>query len=379
VDAKYPLTQMVKATLSVYEELLRSTKILVIKLSAVGDVILASPSLRAIRAHYPHAHITCLVGSSSRPVVQRCPYVNEVFVDDASAHHKGYIGAWRLGRMLARHGFDVVFDLQSSRRSRLIGWSSGAAERHGYANTKWSFLLSHRVPNTEPHLPPVDHQFQLLEACGVRPMGDQLEYWHSDEDRQMITQFIKGQWMSTAQPMVALHPGASASWPTKQWSTNSWAALCDLLAKDHIRTVISGAPEDVALGEDILAMTRSKPIIAIGQTSLGSVAALFEQCQLVVTMDTAALHIAAAVSTPVVALFGPTDPRRHQPPGSAVHVLWKQVSCSPCYQRQCPLPDEQQMQCMQQIAVQDVFAAIQLHVRAAKDVSTEPVAPASHT
>jgi len=359
VEQRFSLTQMVEQTLAVYEELLKTTRILVIKLSALGDVVLASPSFRTIRHHFPHAKIACLVGLPARAVVQRCPYFDEIFVDDVTGKDRGWRGAIRLGHTLRRVGFDLVFDLQSSRRSRLIGWTTGAPERHGHANGKWSGLLTHQVAGADQTLPPIEHQFQFLRQCGMSPNGAHLEYWTGPEDETEATRLLRRQWLPSHQRLVALHPGGSRAWETKQWPPASWAALCDALARQRIRTVITGTRDEQAVGEAIVHATRSKPILIMGETSIGGLASLFRRCQVVVTLDTAALHVAAAVGTPVVALFGPTDPQRHAPPATHQVILWKHVSCSPCYQRHCPLLARQHMQCMTKMTVEEVASAIE--------------------
>ena len=199
----------------------------------------------------------------------------------------------------------------------------------------------------------------MLEACGIALDGERLECWSGPEDEAEARQLLKQQWLSAHQPLVAIHPGGSQAWDTKRWSVERWAEACDTLARHRIRAVLTGTAAERPLGKAILEAARSKPILAMGKTSLGGLACLFRRCQAVITLDTAPLHVAAAVGTPVVALFGPTDPQRHAPPAEALTVLWKRLPCSPCYQRRCPLPGQKHLQCMTKISANEVVAAVE--------------------
>ena len=155
--------------------------------------------------------------------------------------------------------------------------------------------------------------------------------------------------------MVGIHPGGSGRWQTKRWDLDRWAALCDALAERNVQVVVTGGPEERALGRTLAAMTRAKPLIVIGRTRLMELACLIRHCDAFLAHDSSSLHVAAAMGTPTVALFGPTDPRRHLPPTFSGMVIKKEVFCSPCYSPRCRTITHA---CMKRIGVEEVLAAV---------------------
>ncbi|MDD3375403.1 MAG: GT4 family glycosyltransferase PelF [Candidatus Omnitrophica bacterium] len=140
--SNYTLEHMASQTLKVYEELLKKINILVIKFSAIGDVILVTPSLRALREKYPFAKIYCLVGKEAREILQRCPYIDDLIVYDSKDKNRGWWGIWKLARRLRRYKLDKTIDFQNNRKSHLLAFLSFCLQRYGYKNKKWGHLLS---------------------------------------------------------------------------------------------------------------------------------------------------------------------------------------------------------------------------------------------
>ncbi|MBI4355721.1 MAG: lipopolysaccharide heptosyltransferase II [Candidatus Omnitrophica bacterium] len=377
VETAYTLDQMVDATLRVYQDALEVTRLLVMKLSAIGDVVLISPSLQALREKFPRAYLVGLVGPEARPLLQRCPHLNEVLLCHRRGRDRGLRGLLRLAHVLRPYRFDASIDLQNNRTTHLLAFLSGIPHRYGFANGKGSRLLNHRAARPTEPLPPVEHQARLLALLDVRPDPSGLACWTSEEDAAAVESLLQRQWLSAHQRLVGLHPGGSRAWRTKSWDVKSWAELCDALGRERIRVVLTGTRDEEPLGRELAKRSHAQPILAMGKTSLPEFAALVKRCQAIVTLDTAALHIASAVGTPCVALFGPTDPRRHLPSDATVTPLWKQVACSPCYRRRCPLPFKQHLQCMTKITVEDVLTALRPFLREPMEqvptvVSTEP-------
>ncbi|MBI4352367.1 MAG: lipopolysaccharide heptosyltransferase II [Candidatus Omnitrophica bacterium] len=353
VEKEFGLERMCGKTLEVYEEAVTRKKILIIKLSALGDVILSVPSIRALRCHFPDARISVLVGRKSRRLLRNSPYVDDIFVYEDAPRQKRLERFVKLARLLAKENFDIVVDLQNNRTSHLLAFLSGARTRAGHANGKWSFLLNRRTKEAVSLLSPLDHQFQVLRLLGIEVGDKRLELWSDKIEDQKVGGFLESQWVAPSQTLVGLNPGSSARWPTKQWPVENFAKLCDELAKRNIRVVITGSTEDRSLADELLRMTRNKPIDAVGKTSVTELVALVKRCKVFVSSDSAPMHIAASADRPLVALFGPTDPRRHLVPPSRCRVLWKEIPCSPCYLRSCPVG----LICMKKITVQEVLDA----------------------
>ena len=370
IEARFSVEQMTALTLQVYHEAFHSHRVLVTKIGAVGDVILATPSVRAIRRTLPQAWIAVLVGLDCRDVWQRCPYINEIIVYDRRGKDRGWWSLWRLGRRLRSYAFDVTIDLQNNRASHMLTYLSRAPKRCGFGGRPWSHLLTHRAPLPAGPTPPVEHQGHVLRLAGITTADDRLELWPGPSDEEQMGRWLQSQWVGPQQVLVALHPGGSAAWPTKRWLLDRWAKLCDALAQLNVRVVLTGTASEQPLGLRVAALTRAKPIMAMGQTSLLELACLLRRCRALVTSDSAPLHVAAAVQTPAIAFFGPTDPRRHAPPARRLTVLRKDLPCSPCYGRRCKILTHA---CMKQITVEEVVAAVQAYL-AAPSTAPSPVA-----
>jgi len=357
VDTYFKSDMMMEKIVRVYEEALKAVSILVIKISAIGDVILAVPSLRAIRQRFPNTIIKVLVGLQAREVLDRCPYVNELVVCDFRGRHKNINGLWALSRQLQREMFDIVIDLQNNRKSHLLGALGLAASRYGYDNRKLSFLLNNSVKDDAPYLDPLEHQLRVLKLCGVKNMDKTLEMWPSDSDELKVEAILKEAWAFQGQALVGINVRASSRWTSKNWPAAYIAELCDRLAKEfNVRSVLTGSSDDTAFAEAVAKMTRSKPLVAAGRTSINELAALIKRFRAYLTPDSAPMHIACAVGTPCIALFGPTDPKRHVAVPDNCIILSKaaDLDCAPCYNPNC----SKKSNCMKKITVEEVFSAI---------------------
>lgn len=358
VEQEFSLDRMIDRTLAVYDEAAGVLRIAVIKLSAVGDVVLITPSLRALRARFPEAHLTVVVGRESRELLQRCPYVDSLVVFDRGRDGTPW-GLWRLAAQLRRAQVDLVVDFQNSRLSHWLGLLSGAPLRYGYGGRRWSRLLTHRAAEPPAPTPPVEHQFRVLEPLGIRGADPSLALWPSEEDARAAQRLLEEHWVPDGIPLVGIHLGGSERWQSKRWPPDYVAQLIDRLAsRRRIRTVLTGSTRDLALARQILRMTKAKPIMAVGRTSLMELAALIGRCRCFVVSDTAPLHMAAALGVPAVALFGSTDPARHAPPSSTLKVLRHPLPCAPCYRPTCYRVGRGHMACMRALTVDDVYEAV---------------------
>ena len=353
VEKRFSLEELANKTVKVYKEALQKERILIIKIGAPGDVILSVPAIRAIRKRFSKAKISVLIGLNSRHILKACPYIDELITYDKKRHGIP-AGLWRLSGQLRRSSFDKVIDLQNNKRSHLLGYLSCAAHRYGYQNGKWSILLNYRADLPRLPMDPVNHQFRILGLLGIEEEAQDLELWPSVSDRRHIATLLSDEWVDAGQSLIGINPGGSARWKTKRWPLEYFAELIDGIAKRyHLRCIITGTKEEIDLAREIHSMARSKPIVAAGKTTLGEMAPLIERCSLFITGDSAPLHIAAAVGTHVIALFGPTSPKRHIPAHAKVTVIFKNFKCSPCYKPRC-----RYHRCMREIKVDEVLKAV---------------------
>ncbi len=354
VLAEWSLDGMVDRTVSVYEECLTRPRIVVWKLSALGDVILAGPSLRAIRAHFTDSFISLVVGRKAYDVVARNPDVNEILLDPGESGPHGWRKRWQLIRRLKQDGFDLSIDLQNSRWTHIAPWLAGIPRRIGYKR-KLAHLLTEPVPLPKQAMGPVPHQKHLLAAAGIPMKDERLKVWLTERESQSVDKLLQGKIRPDAKGMVGLHPGGSGRWKTKRWDIDRWAQLCDELAQRQLQVVITGGPDELDLAGELSRLAVSTPLMLIGQTSVLELAEVIRRCQVFVAHDSSPLHLASAVGTPTVAIFGPTDPRRHLPPAFTGQVIKKDVFCSPCYSPTCKTVTHA---CMKRIEASEVIAAV---------------------
>ena len=349
VEKKFTLSAMTQKTLDTYQEAVSKPRILVIKIGALGDVILVVPALRALRQRFPGAHIAVLVGVESRQILQGCPYVDEIIIYNKVFVKQRFSNFIKLAVNIRRCAFDMVVDFQNTNRSHLLSYISMAPKRFGYRNKKLGFLLNYGIKDFNVEVQPVCHQFRVLNTLGIQLKDQRLELWPSQDDFIGIDKFLSWQWALKDQHLVGINIGGSARWKTKRLPRETLVKLCDQLSGLKARAVLIGTKKDVETAVFVSARAKSKPINAAGKTTLGELVALVKKCKVLISTDSAPVHIASAVGTPVVAIFGPTDAARHKPPGENVVIIKTELKCSPCYKLDC-----RHLKCIKELDTKDI-------------------------
>lgn len=356
VNDCYGVELMVKSTLAVYNEALSRRKILIIKLSSLGDVILSSAAICAIRESVLKTHlISVLVGNDSKDVLLNCPYIDELLVCDLKNKDKGILGILKLGSFLREKYFDACIDFQNNRYSHILSYLTLAPNRYGYDNGKFSFLLNRKIKDEKKLVDPVTHQFETLKMLNIPLKNYQLELWPTEAEFRYIEEFLNSQWLSVNQKLVGINITASRRWQSKSWPIEHLVKLCNLLSQRKILVVVTGTTQDILRAEDLArALKDTKIINACGKTSVNQLACLIKKCSVYISTDSAPLHIACAMKTPFIALFGPTDPRRHLVPSKNSVLIKKDLLCSGCYKPKC-----KSKECMSLITPEEVFEAVE--------------------
>jgi lipopolysaccharide heptosyltransferase II len=356
VTKQFSLETMTDATLKVYREAAAEKKILMIKLGALGDLILAIPSLRMIRKRFPGSKIAILVDRKLAPLIAQSPYVDEVIpVDRSKLSELPYL--LKTARRIRKEGFDISVDLQNSKWTHLLAYLGGAAERYGFSRGPFKFLLNRPDHTHDTADAPVKHQFRVLSKLGVREFDEALELWSDAESEARAKTLLASS--ANGAKRIGLVMGSSPKWATKRWPASSFLELTRRLVRElKCQIVLIGSEGDGASAADL---EKEEGVLnLIGKTTLPDLVPVVRGLDVLVTGDTAPLHIAAAAQTPVVALFGPTDPKRHMPPAKASTVLVKNLTCQPCYQGDCK--NAETLACLKQISVQEVFQSVQRHL-----------------
>ena len=308
-----------------------SRRILIIKLSSIGDVVHALPVARSLRLGHPDAFLSWAVHRSCAEVVEDNPYLDEIFVvEDKSL--RGILGA---GTRLAERGFDTAVDLQGLFRTGLLALQSGAWERIGFTGNQEMRRLFINRPAVDPRvkqLPPYAY-LEFARAAGGAEIDPVPQIFLRLEHRQEAAELLAPA-LARGGPIIALNPGAR--WDTKRWQPERYAAVGDRLVRETgAEIVLIGSSSERPLTDRISAAMSTPPLVLSGQTTLKTLAAVLERSALYVGGDTGPMHIAAAMGTPVAAIFGPTDPEKTAPVGSPYRIIRSDVPCAPCRLREC--------------------------------------------
>ena len=354
IKKNFKIDKVMDSTLEFYRKIILRKNILIIKTGALGDSILITPSILAIRDKFTNATIKVLVGIKNREVFSNLSAIDDVIVCDFDYRDRGIRGLLRIGKKLRSENFDMVIDFQNNKKSHILSYLSCAPERYGYDNGKLSFLINRKIKDTKVPIPPVEHQEKVLMLLGIKNKGKMLELDPGEENIKWAQNFLNSHWVKANTKLIAVNIEASKRWLTKLWPIEYFASLCNRLAQDlNARILLIGSEKDSSRMEEFLELTKCKLINASGKTNILQLAALIKRSNLLITSDSAPVHFAAAVKTPFVALFGPTDPKRHAPPSKNNIIINKELPCSPCYHTHC----DRNYRCMSSITTEEVYEA----------------------
>jgi heptosyltransferase-1 len=330
-------------------------KILIVKLSAIGDVIHALPVAYALKQAFPQARLTWVVEKPAYELVANHPYIDEVIVFE-KARCRSVTGLLhylpQLRHNLQKHGFDLVLDLQGLFKSGAIAFLSGASKRLVYCNAReFSDKISEKVcgPHQNGHI--VEQYLDVVRALD-RPVNtvDFGIKFNETEIKTAIALLTANGW--EGEPYVALVPGAN--WPNKRWSPERFGQLAERLYGQGIFSLITGGSGDAELAEAIRTSAAVPLFNLTGQTSLKQLACILKKALVTVGGDTGPMHLSVAVGTPTVALMGPTDTNRNGPYGVGHQALITLRDCAGCWRRNC----EKGLDCLAAISVDDVNQAV---------------------
>jgi lipopolysaccharide heptosyltransferase I len=335
-------------------------RILIVKLSAIGDVLMATPVAKALRNAFPESYIAWAVEKKAADIVIGNPYLDEVIVWERtkgrSAVRKAASfaqGLWVLAKTLRSRNFDVCLDLQGLLRSAVVCMLSGAERRIGFADgaegSTWFY--NEKFDPEDGALSAQQRNLDLLRKIGVVSTDTAMHMPLADEDRKFAESFFEKEGLAENKT-VAFCP--ATTWANKHWTVEGWSAVADILLQRYsTRSVILGSAVDIPLAEKIARASQARPVIAAGQTTLKQAGAIIERCTAVIGVDTGLLHMAVALDKPTVGLFGASAWRCFPKKENFVWVA-KEFSCSPCFRH----PTCRNTDCMRAITPEDVEKAV---------------------
>ena len=336
-------------------------RILCIKLKHIGDVLLMTPAIRALRHAWPDSAISALVPRSTIEVLAGNPDLTQILPFDREA---GMGEDWRMLQALRREAPDLVLEMGQGDREAVLGWLSGARQRVGYEPGQsggWRrALLTHVVPwNGAQHI--IETNLDLVRACGIRADASQPVLVVRPEMRTRMTARLQSAGLSASEPLVVVHP--VSRWLFKAWPEESCAAvIARLVRQARVAVALTSGPgqAEMQAANRILARAQGAAggeaiLNLIGQTSLPELAAVLERAALFLGVDSAPMHMAAALGVQVVALFGPSGEVSWGPWGHGHVVITSPYLCRPCGQDGCC--GSKRSDCLETISAQMVWRA----------------------
>ncbi len=336
-------------------------KILIIRLSSLGDIVLATPVIRSLRKKFRQSRIYFLIKRGYRDLLKNDPDIFSLIEFDPYEKHKGISGFGKLVEELRAFDFDLVVDLHSNLRSRLIRCVLKARIRVK-CDKRWlnRFLLVHFkfFGANPPHT--VDRYLETLKRIGVNSREKDPRIFSDQDDENFLKDFLIKRRVEGDDIVVGIHPGAR--WETKTWSEEKFVKVCRILnQKPNHRILLFGDQKDHDLIERISSCTKDQKLLRAVNLPLGKLMSLIQRCDCFISNDSGPMHVASALGVPVVAIFGPTHPKLgFSPKGSQNVVLTANVKCSPCSlhgERKCR---KQSRYCMDLIEPEMVADAVQM-------------------
>lgn len=349
-------------------------KILILRPRAIGDVILTTPFIRNVKKEFPDAQIDYLVEPFVKPVLEGNPYITNIILlqrqkiknepDNIKAIKNKLQNAKSSVKIMDsikfyleffKKRYDLVFDLWGNLRTALISFLTGARYRVGFTFRFRKYFYNIRV---KPDICPkynVHYHLDLLRAIGIEPDSEKTEFYINNSEEIFIKKFLKNVGINDKDILIGLNP--NGSWITKRWFEKKFAKLTEIILKEipSAKIIILWGPGELANAQNIInAVNYNKEkVILAPETNLKQFGALIKNLDLIVTNDGAASHIAVALDTKSLTIYGPTNPKSWSPLGNQRHlVIAPEISCAPCDKTVCPFGT---IECMNSIKEEEVF------------------------
>lgn len=313
----------------------RVKRILVITLSNAGDIILTTPVMRALAKAFPGSRLDVMVGPGGKEIFEKDPAVFKLIIYDK---HMPIADKRRLQLKLKKLKYDMVVDIRNTIFPLLIG-------------PKYRTHTIQRFPDALIHKR--ERHLYLLKPFGIDNLDEKPYIFIPESDEFYVESLLKENRIDG--PFVVINPGAKSH--LKRWTAEGFAKAADrLISEAGINVIFTGLEEDKKVVDDIIAKMRAKPVNFVKKTNIRQLAALLKHSKLLITNDSAPLHLGCAAGVKVLALFGPTDPKKYGPTGEFDVVLNKKLSCAPCETATC----SRNYECMKLISPDEVFDAAKM-------------------
>jgi lipopolysaccharide heptosyltransferase II len=335
-------------------------KILVRVNNWIGDVVMISPAMRAVRKAFPEAEISLLAKTWVLDAIRGSPYYDHLIEYDREGAHARWHGRWKLIEQLRKERFDLALLFQKAFEAGLFAWMACIPRRVGFQTDSRGWLLTDPLPLPQAghH---AEHFLRIAEAVGADVADRRLSYHLTPEAKDRALHFLRRHGMHQDNLRIALHPGASK--PPRAWHPERFGEVAARLARESGATpLLFGASHDPQAIARIRSVAGPACVLPPEGQSLQEMAALLEHCHLLICNDSGPMHIAAALRVPVVAIFGPGAPNRTGPysDSNLFRVVTRQFPCSPCRQkfyRECYPAASGKPFCLEEVTSSEVLDA----------------------
>jgi heptosyltransferase-2 len=336
-----------------------SPRLLVAQTGFLGDVVLTTPLLATLHRHLSPSSLTVLTTPQAQPLLDCHPVVNKVLVDAKQADGKGPSGVWRMARRLRRERFTLAVAPHKSFRTALLLMLAGIPRRIGFRQSPGWFLY-HRTANRDPHRHEVERILCVMRAFDLEPEDCDRKPWveYRPQAKTKADALLGEVGLDGGEPLFVVCPGSV--WATKRWTADGFAGLVQKLRQHYGRVLLCGGPEDAPVAQMVHERSGQCSVNLVGRADLQTFMALVDRAQVVISNDSAPMHVAVARNVPVVAVFCATTPDLGYAPYSdrAVVVEKKDLFCRPCSRHGNPSCPRGTEDCMRQVTVADVLAGV---------------------
>jgi len=333
-------------------------RFLVIRTDRIGDVVLSTPVLEAVKSHFPHSHLCMMVSPYAEEVVKNNPYLDDVIIDDYENRHRGIKGFWELVKKIRKKNFDVGILLRPTPRLALLLFLAGVKYRIGTGYRFYQIFFNrkiyvHRKVNLKHES---EYNLDLLKPLGVTSRGISPRVYLSPQEEGFARRILSEYRITSHDIVVAIHPGSGNS--SLNLPPRRFAQVADkLIEKLNAKIIFTGTKEERKLIDFIKGNMEHPSIDLAGRTNLRQLAAVLKVCDVMVSNSTGPMHLAVAVGTPTVGIFCPifsAGPIRWGPYGEGHEVVLPPVPvCFKCQPKSCPHYD-----CMEKIKADQIVSRV---------------------
>jgi len=314
-------------------------RILLVRTDRIGDVLLSTPVIKALRDAYPCAYIAMMVRPYARDIIEGNPYLDEVIIYDKDIRHKSWLSSIKFILYLRKKKFDLAIVLHPTNRAHLISFFTGIPRRIGY-DRKLGFLLTDRIPHTKQlgQKHELEYSLDLVRYLDIHPQDKNPFMPIKSDSERWVDELFKQERIDKSDRLLAIHPGASCL--SKIWPLERFSEVADRLIENYgFKVLLIAGPKDMTKANIVVKNMHHQAINLAGKLSVSQLASVLKKCQLFISNDSGPVHIASSVGTPVVSIFGRNQeglsPVRWGPVGKRDRILHKEVGCVECLAHNC--------------------------------------------